>query len=86
MSIEEPYRVVFHVTDGDEYRVQVRLHRGGDAEEAIDNLLAELQLDPGWRVESIWAALDDEIVTYSCRHIGNFRRGEPIPRKRDRAF
>lgn len=86
--MNELYRVVYHVVAPNQQHreTHVRYHAGGDEEEAIDGLLAGLQLEPGWRVESAWAVVDDEIVTYACESVGNFRRGDPIPRQHDRSY
>ena len=84
--MNELYRVVYVlVGPSREHReTHQRYQEGGDEEEAIDVLLAGMQIDPGWSVESAWAVADAEIVTYACESVGNFRRGAAIPKPHER--
>lgn len=68
------------------HRIVVRYELGIDAEDAIDNVLRGLRLPNDMTIESVWAVLDEGIVTYACKSIGDFRRAEPIPRQRDRSL
>lgn len=82
----ELHRVIYitGTTQAAAHRTVVRYELGIDAEDAIDNVLRGLRLPTDMVIDSIWAVPDDGIVTYSCKSIGDFRRGEPIPRQRDR--
>lgn len=68
------------------HRTIVKYELGIDAEDAIDNVLRGLRLPTDMTIESVWAVPDDGIVTYSCKSLGDFRRGDPIPRQRDRTL
>jgi hypothetical protein len=81
------HRVVCHTASEIGARdILVRWAQGIDPEDAIDIVLRDLRLLPDWRIDSVWAVPDDGIVTYSCKSLGDFRRGAPIPRQRDRAL
>jgi hypothetical protein len=68
------------------HRTVVRYELGIDPEDAIDTVLRGLRLPTDMIIESVWAVPDDGIVTYACKSIGDFRRGDPIPRQRDRTL
>jgi hypothetical protein len=87
MSDLELHRVVYATSaQGAMHRTVVRYQVGIDAEDAIDNVLRGLRLPTDMAIESVWAVPDDGIVTYSCKSIGDFRRGDPIPRQHDRSL
>lgn len=84
----ELHRVVYitATTQAPLHRTVVRYELGIDPEDAIDNVLRGLRLPTDMTIESVWAVPNDGIVTYSCKSLGDFRRGDPIPPQRDRSL
>jgi len=83
----ELYRVVLTCrNEGGGVYSMVRYEAGIDAEDAIDNVLRGFQIASGAYLEGVWAVPDEGIVTYAGKTLGNTRRGDPIPRQRDRTL
>lgn len=88
MNDLELHRVVYitATSQAAHHRTVVVYGMGLDPEDAIDNVLRGMRLPADMTIESVWAVPDDGIVTYSCKSLGDFRRGDPIPRQRDRTL